>query len=78
MLPVMVSRVGRIATLALLISVIAFAGYQLPADETFARLRSWYPAGADSLAAAPTESQVNFFLVSEFAALLALLDPSVL
>jgi len=49
---VIVSRAGRIATLAFLISVIAFVGYQFPADETFARLRSWYPI-RDSISPAP-------------------------
>lgn len=56
---VIVSRAGRIATLAFLISIIAFVGYQFPADETFARLRSWYPI-RDSIppasAPAPAES----------------------
>lgn len=64
-----VVSVSRIATLAFLVSVIAFVGYQFPADETFARLRSWYPLasvassetspGPASNGAASNESEVN-------------------
>ncbi|KAG0585774.1 hypothetical protein M758_2G036900 [Ceratodon purpureus] len=59
---VLVSRAGRIATLALLVSVIALVSYQFPAETSFARLRSWYPL-AENPGPAPTGSNRSEILV---------------
>jgi hypothetical protein len=69
MMAVLVSRAGRIATLTLLVSVIALLAYQFPAETSFARLRSWYPlaTAAETPGPAPSEvcvSPICFFLLS--------------
>lgn len=37
--------VGRMLAWLAFLSLIAFAAYQFPAEDTFAHLRSWYPLG---------------------------------
>ena len=67
---VLVSRAGLTVTLALLVSVIVLVAYQLPAETSFARLRSWY-ALATTRSAAPSDSNRSEVCVSAIALLLS-------